>query len=97
MSLADSLKSRHAFCSKPDLLGKLLDIIWMVICKGNNLFACILVNVFPSFLKSPADKIHPLRRLYLIEKQHVAELIERHGIVGEYFKHHMAFTPVKTI
>ena len=69
----------------------------MVIYEFCNQMACFIVDVLASISETTLEKLHEARRLNLIEKHQVAELVEWFGWVGKHFHHHVALAAIETI
>ncbi len=97
MSLDDSINVAPARCPQPRKLGKLLHIIRMIVGKGNYLSAGFFRNAFTCRRKSLGYKRDKMLRVYLVQKEYVSELIERHGGIRENLHHHVPFASIKAI
>ena len=69
----------------------------MVIYELYNQVACFIFDVLAGISETALEKLHEARRLNLIEKHQVAELLEGFGWVGKHFHHHVALASIETI
>ena len=97
MGFIDRIKRCNLISAQPYLLGKLLDIVRMILDARDDFLADIITDGFARPRECALDELHPVRSLDLLQEHDVAELVKRHGVIREHFKHHVPFAAIQAI